>query len=164
MIHLETQYTVDKEKKRILIQRTFNAPIGVVWSAWTDHKILDKWWAPKPWKAETKTMDFKVGGRWLYCMVGPEGERHWSGADYTKIEEQKCFHGTDFFCDESGNLLAGFPVMKWEVKFESQGKYTHVEVINSFEKLEDLEKIIEMGFKEGFAAAHTNLDELLRTI
>ena len=51
--------------------------------------------------------------------------------------------------------------MNWKVKFNKSNAGTRVDTDISFTSVEYLEKIIEMGFKEGFTAAHTNLDELL---
>ena len=51
--------------------------------------------------------------------------------------------------------------MDWLVQFSSVGDRTRVNVEITFASEEDMNKIVEMGFKEGFAAAHTNLDELL---
>ena len=58
----------DLAAKKIHVVREFNAPIEKVWKAWTDPDILQKWWGPKPWVAVTKSMDFTVGGAWLYSM------------------------------------------------------------------------------------------------
>jgi len=66
-------FLVDKENKKITVERSFNAPLDLVWSAWTEAEILDLWWAPKPYRTETKKMDFREGCRWHYCMVSPEG-------------------------------------------------------------------------------------------
>jgi uncharacterized protein YndB with AHSA1/START domain len=97
-------FQVDKEKNQIKVERTFSAPIDLVWAAWTEADILDQWWAPKPWRAETKHMDFREGGYWLYAMVGPQNEKLWSRADYEKIITEKFFSAYDGFCDEEGNL------------------------------------------------------------
>lgn len=51
--------------------------------------------------------------------------------------------------------------MDWKVVFNAVGDTTKVDVEVTFASEEDLNKIVEMGFKEGFAAAHANLDELL---
>ena len=61
----DTMISKDLAGKRLQISRAFNAPVEKVWRAWTDRVILDTWWAPKPWKAETKTLDFRAGGTWL---------------------------------------------------------------------------------------------------
>src|SRR5687768_8096768 len=95
-------FTIDKENKKIKVEREFDAPVARVWAAWTEQELLDQWWAPKPWKARTKTMDFREGGYWLYAMVGPEGEEHWARADYKSISPLRSFSAADSFCDENG--------------------------------------------------------------
>ncbi len=57
---LAFDFSVDKENKTITIKREFAAELPLVWDAYTKSEILDKWWAPKPWKARTKTMEFKA--------------------------------------------------------------------------------------------------------
>ena len=160
-INKETIFTKDAANKKIIVEREFDAPLEVVWRAWTESDLLDQWWAPKPWKAKTKSMDFRDGGTWLYVMEGPEGERHWCRADFKNIVPQKTYTGDDAFCDENGNINPEFPSMHWENEFSETDNGTKVRVEITFASEADLEKIIEMGFKEGFAAAHGNLDELL---
>ena len=154
-------FTVDKENKTVRVKREFAAPLDKVWAAWTQSELLDQWWAPRPWKARTKKMDFREGGQWLYAMVGPDGTEHWALAEYKTIDPQKSFSALDAFCDENGNINDSFPRSFWTNEFNENGDTTMVSVEIQHEKLEDLEKIIEMGFKEGFTAALENLDELL---
>src|SRR5690606_24689155 len=97
-------FTVNKENKTIHVTREFDANLELVWEAWTNPEILDQWWAPKPWRTETKSMDFREGGHWLYAMVGPKGEKHWNMAQYISIENEKYFKAKDGFCDENGNI------------------------------------------------------------
>ena len=61
----ETVYNVDRANKKIYVTREFDAPADLVWKAWTTKESLDEWWAPKPWKAITVSMDLCTGGRWL---------------------------------------------------------------------------------------------------
>lgn len=159
--HLHFDFTVNKENNTIQVDREFNAKLPIVWQAWTDPKILDQWWAPKPWKAETKTMDFREGGYWFYAMLGPQGERHWCKADYHKIEHEKSFRAKDGFTDEDGVINTDFPQNYWDTKFSAQGNRSMVRITLTFDKLEDLEKTIEMGFEEGFTAGLQNLDDYL---
>lgn len=154
-------FSVEKENSTIKVKREFAAPLEKVWAAWTQSELLDQWWAPKPWKARTRSMDFSVGGFWLYAMVGPDGTEHWSRADYTAIVTLKSFKGEDYFCDEGGTFNPQFPKSFWSVIFTRSGASTIVDIETKYEKLSDLEVIIEMGFKEGFTMALENLDELL---
>src|SRR5678809_1041878 len=143
-------FSVDKENKKIKVEREFAAPLEKVWQAWTDRNLLDQWWAPKPWQTRTKSMDFKEGGSWLYAMVGPDSTAHWCRADYQSIKKQKSFSGLDAFCDENGKINTDFPRTLWHVSFQPNGETTMVYVELSYNSVEDLEKVIALGFKEGF--------------
>ena len=160
---MKTTITKDVTNNKMFITRGFAGTVEEVWNAWTDAKLLDQWWAPKPWKAKTKSMDFREGGRWVYAMIGPEGEKHWALAEYHKIVPQKSFEGLDAFADETGNINDEFPRMLWKVSFKASSEATKVEVEITYNSKADMEKIIETGFQEGFTAAHDNLDELLAT-
>ena len=156
--NLLMNFSVDKENNTVNVKREFNASLPDVWSAWTEAEILDQWWAPAPWKSRTKSMDFKEGGRRLYAMVGPEGEEHWAIADFTSISPKTNFKYLDAFSDIEGNLNTEFPRSDWDVNFSEQGDSTLVTITIKHDKLSDLEKIIEMGFKEGFTIAMEGLD------
>jgi uncharacterized protein YndB with AHSA1/START domain len=160
-INKETIYSKDLAAKKIYVTREFDATPEQVWKAWTEAELLDQWWAPRPYKAVTKSMNFSEGGRWSYYMEGPDGSRYYCLADYKKIVAGKSYTYLDAFCDENGNMNLDFPRMDWKVEFSKSGSGTKVNVEISFATEADLEKIIEMGFKEGFAMAHSNLDELL---
>ena len=157
----ETTISKDLANRKLLVEREFDAPVEKVWKAWTDSNLLDQWWAPKPWKANTKSMDFREGGFWLYYMEGPEGEKHYARADYKSIDPNRSFALEDMFCDENGNKVGDMPSMRWDARFSPTETGTKVEIEITFDSIADLDKIVEMGFKEGFTAAHANLDELL---
>ena len=154
-------FVTDKENKTIRVEREFAAPLETVWAAWTESNILDRWWAPKPWQARTKTMQFSEGGYWLYAMEGPQGERHWSRFDFKRIQAPELFAGQASFCDENGTVNTEMPPSNWSNRFEAKGNRTHVHVEITFNELTDLEKLIEMGFQGGFAMGMENLDGLL---
>ena len=154
-------FGVDRENSTINVERAFDAPLDLVWAAWTEADILDQWWAPRPWKTQTRSMDFREGGRWLYCMAGPEGEKHWCLFDYLKIEPHKSFSGRDAFCDEQGNLNTAQPRSHWENTFTGEEDRSLVQVTIRFDTLSDLEAIIQMGFKEGFTMGLENLDQYI---
>lgn len=156
--NLIMNFNIDKKNKAINVEREFGASLEKVWDAWTRSEILDQWWAPKPWKTKTKSMDFRAGGYWLYAMTGPEGEAHWCRADYKTVEKLKKFTLIDAFCDENGVIGGDIPRSNWKVSFEGKGQSTMVYIQTTYDKAEDLEKYIEMGFREGFTSAMENLD------
>ena len=158
---MKTIFTKDVANKKIDVAREFAAPIEKTWKAWTDHKLLDQWWAPKPWRAETKTMDFKEGGHWLYSMVGPAGERHWSRADYKKISALNYFLMQQAFCDENGKMNPDGSSGDWKVEFSTTSTGTKVEIHITFSSEKHLQMMVEMGFQQGFTMAMDNLDGLI---
>lgn len=158
---LTTNFSIDRENSTIHVNRDFAAPADMVWAAWTDSQILDQWWAPRPWRTETKAMDFSEGGRWHYAMIGPQEETHWCLLDYITITPGRSFSGVDAFCDSDGNINAELPRSTWNNTFTDKGASTAVDITIQFRSLEDLEAIVAMGFKEGFAMGMSNLDAFL---
>lgn len=162
--HPVYDFSVDKEKSTITVKREFAAALPIIWDAYTKKDILDQWWAPKPWKARTKSMDFREGGHWYYAMVGPQGEEHWCVVEYQKIQFQKQFTGLDAFTDPDGNINKELPQAKWVISFISKGESTLVESFITYADFAQIEVILQMGFKEGLAMAMEGLDELLPSL
>jgi uncharacterized protein YndB with AHSA1/START domain len=158
---ISTQIKKDLKSRKIIVKREFDAPVSLVWKSWTESQLLDQWWAPKPWKAKSKSLTFDTGGSWLYSMNGPDGTSMWCIVEFSEVTKEKSFQATSAFCDENGKKNADFPVMYWNTRFNAIGSETLVEVEISFDKEADMEKIIAMGFEAGFSAALNNLDELL---
>lgn len=154
-------FIVQKEARSITVERSFNAPLDPVWAAWTDPMILCQWWAPRPYQCVIKSLDFREGGRWLYYMQGPQGDRHWCFFDYETVRPKSFYSGSDAFCDEHGVANNIKPKVRWEAGFSEDNDGTLVRVILHFDSPKDLEQIIQMGFKEGFTMGLDQLDELL---
>ena len=154
-------FTKDATNKTLTIVRSFAAPRSKVWQAWTTSELLDQWWGPKPWNAVTKVMDFRVGGRWIYAMTGPDGTKQWCVVEYKTIDPERAFTGTDAFSDENGVPDTAMPITEWLVVFEDEGAGTKITVTSTYTTKEDLEKIIEMGFQEGFSMGLNQLEALL---
>ncbi len=88
----QTTITQDPGNRKLVVVREFDAPLEQVWKASTEKDLLDQWWAPKPWKAETKSMDFREGSTWFYSMVGPDATRSHCRVDYKTIIPNKTFY------------------------------------------------------------------------
>lgn len=155
-------FTVDKTTKMVYIIREFDAELSLVWDAFTKPEILDQWGAPKPWSARTKFMDFKVGGRRFYAMVSPEGLERWAIQKYTSISPKTNFKMSNAFADENEN--PELPGSDWDYNFSEHNGKTKVSISIYNESLDRLEKMIEMGFKEGFTMTLENLEKVLATL
>ncbi len=152
-------FTVDKTTRTVFITREFAADLSLVWDAFTKQDILDQWWAPKPWKSKTKFMDFKVGGRRFYAMIGPEGQERWSIQKYISISPKTNFKMVNAFADKDEN--PELPGSDWDLNFSERDGRTLVSITIYNESLARLEKMIEMGFKEGFTMTLNYLENYL---
>ena len=162
-------FNVDKSTSTVFVDKEFDAELSLVWDAFTKQEILDQWWAPKPLISKTKYMDFSVGGRRFYAMVRPGGtEIGWQIFDYTSITPKSNFKCLSFFADK--DETAHLPAANWDLNFTEQNAradnpvrqgITKVSISIYFESLEGLEKMIEMGFKEGFTVTLSELINVL---
>lgn len=153
---------VNKETKTVTITAAFNAERDLVWDAYTKPELLDRWWAPKPFISRTKAMEFREGGRRFYAMVTPDGQERWALQQYRSITPKTNFKLFNTFADENEN--PELPGSDWDFNFSGDGGKTTVHISIYNESLERLERMIEMGFKEGMTAQFENLMELLPAI
>ena len=156
---MEMDFIVDKQTKMVNITKEFAFELSLVWDAYTKPELLDQWWAPKPLASRTKVMDFRVGGRRFYAMVSPDGQERWALQKYTSISPKTNFKLFNAFADENEN--PELPGSDWDLTFSEQDGRTKVSISIYNESLERLEKMVEMGFKEGTMSQMKNLEDLL---
>jgi len=164
-MNLLYDFTVDKATNTIHVTREFAADLDLVWDAFTKSEMLDQWSAPKPWKARTKQMDFREGGRWLYAMISPENVAFWSLVEFIEIQYKSSFSTKNSFCDENGNpVTTGFTSSLTKNSFKAGAGTTTVQIVKKMANLSELEQFLARGFKEGLSAGLANLDEYLLTL
>jgi uncharacterized protein YndB with AHSA1/START domain len=93
----------------LVIERVFEAPVELVWKAWTEPEQVKKWWGPRGFTCPTAEIDFRVGGKSLNAMQSPDfndGKPIWSTGVYKEIVPFKRIVTTDSFADEHGNVVS----------------------------------------------------------
>ena len=96
------------DTKTLTIERIFDAPLARVWRAWTDPQEVMKWWGPQYFTSPECKIDFRVGGKYVFCMRAPEdfgGQNMYSTGTYKEIIEGKKIVYTDNLSDKDGNLV-----------------------------------------------------------
>jgi uncharacterized protein YndB with AHSA1/START domain len=93
----------------IVMSRVFNAPRELVWNAWTKPDMVKKWWGPKDFAAPSIVIDFRVGGKYIYCMHGPKGTQFdidmYSAGVFKEIVPIQKLTISDYFSDKDGNKI-----------------------------------------------------------
>jgi uncharacterized protein YndB with AHSA1/START domain len=102
--------------EELVVRRIFDAPIDLVWKAWTDSKLVTKWWGPKYYVSPSCAIDLRVGGRFLFCMRAPEdqgGQDSYTVGVYKRIQPKTLLEFTQSLADKDGNpidpAMAGLP-------------------------------------------------------
>lgn len=166
---LRFDFVVDKDKSTITVKREFAAKRQLVWDCHTKRELLDQWFAPKPLTAKTRHMEFKPGGYWHYGMVMPDGQTFWSRLDYIAINPIDNYAALDGFSDEAGVVNADMPRARWDVSFtdaagNGASKRTLVTTVVKYDSADDVQKVIDMGLKDGMTSTLERLDELLEAM
>ncbi len=139
-------------KRTLTLERTFNAPIQLVWDAWTQPAHISNWWGPKGMETEVKTHDFRVGGRWEYVMQMPDGNLFVAEGEYQEIlKGQKIVTTADFKPMTEGVTLI--------VELTEQEAQTHFKFSVVHETEEYCKQQEEMGFYNGWALTFDRLGE-----
>ena len=131
----ETLRSLTGKRRDIIIERTFNLPVNLVWKAWTDAESLKKWWGPKGYTCTYSAIDLKPGGKYLHCMKSSLGEKFWSTGYYDEIKPYRSLAFTDSFSDNQGHMIPAADLNlpgKWpmmlsiSLAFDEAGPVTHM--------------------------------------
>lgn len=149
--------TNDANNRTVTLKRTFNAPIELVWEAWTQPNHIVAWWGPKGMNTRVIEHNFKVGGKWKYTMEMPDGNEFISEGMYFEIVEfEKIISSADFKPMTEGVEIQAF--------FEKNGDQTNF----TFNIVHDTEEYCKqqekMGILNGWGSVFDRLIEHLEVL
>ncbi len=156
----------------LVITRVFDAPVELVWKAWTEPERIKKWWGPKNYTAPVIKVDFKVGGKALLSMRGPDGKDVWTTGTYKEIVPLKRIVTTDSFADKNGKVvpstaygMSGFPLeLQVTITFQAQGNRTKMTLRHSGLPSGKLSEMTGVGWNESFDKLEVSLASALHVI
>lgn len=147
----------DTSDRELVISREYNAPLALVWKAWTEPQHLAQWWGPNGFSITTYEINFKPKGIWRFTMHGPDGRDWKNRVNYIEIVPQKKLvytHG-----GEEGDAEIQFHVT---VTFSEKAGKTTVTMQSVFPTRELFEKVArENGAVEGAKQHMANLEAYL---
>lgn len=73
----------------LTMKRRLNAAPPQVWRAWTDPKLLLRWFGPENVTCREAELDLRVGGGYRIAMVEDNGERHQVSGVYQEVVENE---------------------------------------------------------------------------
>jgi uncharacterized protein YndB with AHSA1/START domain len=99
----------DSSEQALVIERSFDAPIDLIWKMWTEPERFAAWYGPEGATIPVVTMDVRPGGNRLVCMEMPSPDgamQMWFAGEYREVVENERLVYTEFMSDEDGNALA----------------------------------------------------------
>jgi len=91
----------------VVIERTFDAGVSLIWQMWTDPEHFKKWYGPRGFTVPVADMDLRIGGQRLICMVSPDGKmKMWTVGEYKEIIPNERLVYTESPSDENGNVVS----------------------------------------------------------
>ena len=101
-----TDPTHNVRKENLVVTRILDAPLELVWKAWTDPQHVMRWWGPKDYTSPACKIDLHEGGKYIFCMRAPEeqgGQDHYTSGVYKKIVPMERLEFTQGLADQDGN-------------------------------------------------------------
>lgn len=168
--HLEKAAT---GKERFVINRTFDAPLELMFEMWTNPKHFSQWLAPTGFEMQFIRSDIRSGGSTFYFMSGGNGMKMFGRAEYQKIEKPNALIYTQQFCNEDESISRHPMAPTWPetmlttVQLTAEGPdRTRVTVTwepHGATTREELETFINAraGMTQGWTGSFDKLDEYL---
>lgn len=94
------------EERQIEVSRSFDAPLELLWKAWTEPEHFMKWYGPKGFTTPSCEINLEVGGRHLWSMKSPDGRQMYYTGIYKEIVPMERIVYTDSLSDAEGNVMS----------------------------------------------------------
>jgi uncharacterized protein YndB with AHSA1/START domain len=96
------------KKEQLVVTRIIDAPIDVVWDAWTQPEHVMHWWGPKDYTSPSCKIDLRVGGKFVFAMLAPQdqgGQLTYTSGVYRRIVPLELLEFTQGLSDADGNRI-----------------------------------------------------------
>ena len=156
----------------LVLERTLDAPLDLVWKAWTDPEHMKRWWAPKPYETPEVEIDWKPGGMFRFVMTGPDGFRHEEAAGCVLefVPKERIVWTSALGPGYRPNLIASgdgcdsFPFTAVVTFADSGDGKTLYKAITMHKNAADREIHEKMGFHEGWGTVAGQLEQFAQEL
>jgi uncharacterized protein YndB with AHSA1/START domain len=153
----QTTFTVDREKREMVMTRIFDAPRELVYKTYIDPTLLPQWWGITGTTTVDK-MDVRPGGQWRYVQHDDSGNQYAFSGVYQEVVPPERLAYTFEFEAMPGHVLVE------TITFEEHDGKTKLTSTSVFETIEDLEGMLQSGAEQGAIVTWDRLAELLNAL
>jgi uncharacterized protein YndB with AHSA1/START domain len=156
-------------REDLVVKRIIDAPLEMVWKAWTEPEHVMRWWGPKYYTSPSCKIDLREGGKYVFCMRAPQdqgGQDSYTAGTYTKIIPMERLEFTQGLADEDGNPIdpaqLGMPPdfpkeIRTVVAFKAKGDMTELTIT-------EYDWPVGQMFVFSLAGMHQSVDKLAESL
>ena len=152
----------ETHERELVIRRVLDAPGEKVFRCWREPKLIQQWWAPRPYTTPSCEVDLRPGGAFSTSMRSPDGDEFQNVGVFLEVIENRRIVFTDAF--GPGWQPAGKPFMVATLELEDIGGKTRYTARARHWTAEDREQHEKMGFFEGWGRCMDQLEEVARKL
>jgi uncharacterized protein YndB with AHSA1/START domain len=142
----------------IVLTRTFNAPLALVWRAVSEPEHLVRWWGPHSHSSKVLELDRRVGGNWRIQTTTKSGQVIVFHGEYREIEPpRKC---VQTFGVEG---MYGGAYSVDTLTLEAAGDRTIYKVVSVLPDAATRDAMMNSGMEFGVIEGFERLDAILET-
>lgn len=147
----------------LVVELTLDVPRDKVWRCWTEPKLLEQWFAPKPFRITVESIDVRAGGSSVFVFHGPNGEEMRNPGVYLDVVFEEKLVFTDAYTEAWKPSSKPFMTAEIALKDAGDGK-THYTATARHWTAEDRKQHEEMGFRDGWTKAARQLEDVARKL
>lgn len=159
------------ESTDLVLERTLDAPVDLVWAAYTDPEHLKQWFAPKPYQITECELDLRPGGVFRIRMVGPDGfdTGHGTPGCVLEVEVRKRLTwtsalGPGYRPNQSGEGCESFPMTAVVTFADAGGGKTLYRAVALHKDMADKAAHEKMGFHDGWGTVACQLEQYAKEL
>jgi uncharacterized protein YndB with AHSA1/START domain len=146
---------------QILITREFDAPRHLVYKAWTTPELVKRWWHANRGEMTVAEIDLRVGGRWRYVLVTPDGMEAGFHGEYREIVPDERLVSTEIY--EIPDQGDSPPTVNTATFTETDGRTTLTVLVQCPSK-ELRDTIIDSGMEGGMQESYDALERVAASL
>jgi len=155
----------------LVLERTLDAPVDLVWKAYTDPEHLKQWFAPRPYQISECELDLRPGGIFRIRMIGPDGfdTGHGNAGCVLEVVGRERLTwtsalGPEYRPAEMGEGCESFPMTAIVTFADAGNGKTSYRAVALHKDAGDRDKHEKMGFQDGWGTVADQLAEYARTL
>jgi uncharacterized protein YndB with AHSA1/START domain len=154
--------SIEVRDREIEVVCLLDAPRELIFRAYSDGEALKAWFGPEEWPLTISRMDFRPGGRWHYCMTGPDGQEGWGIALYEEIVPPERIVYRDAFSDADGNVIP--PESTATISIEERADGSLLRWVSVYASNDARDQVLAMGVEAGITSTLNNLERYLAEV